>query len=331
MDKIDFVVLWVDGNDPQWRKERQKYLPMEINSGNAENRFRDWDLMRYWFRGVEKFAPWVNNVYFVTWGHHPEWLNFNHPKLRVVNHKDYIPAEYLPTFNSNVIELNLHRLTELSETFVLFNDDMWLTDYVEKSDFFKEGKPLDTVRLGQTFAISLEDVGPYAVFNNMALLNKYFQKKSVIRQNWRSIFSLKYGVELIRNILLLPFGHFSGFYDTHLCSSHLKSTFAEIWTKEPLALDRCSRNRFREITDLTHGLMKNWYFCKGEVVPRSYKWGGYFSIGEDEELIPAIRKQKYKVICANDCDPNMDFEKWQAELVAAFETILPDKCSFEAF
>ena len=77
--------------------------------------------------------------------------------------------------------------------------------------------------------------------------------------------------------------------------------------------------------------MKNWYFCKGEVVPRSYKWGGYFSIGEDEELIPAIRKQKYKVICANDCDPNMDFEKWQAELVAAFETILPDKCSFEAF
>ena len=66
MDKIDFVVTWVDGNDPEWLQERAQYMPMRLDTGNAKNRFRDWGLMKYWFRGVEKFAPWVNHVYFVT-------------------------------------------------------------------------------------------------------------------------------------------------------------------------------------------------------------------------------------------------------------------------
>jgi hypothetical protein len=59
---------------------------------------------------VEKYAPWVNRVFFITCGQCPPWLNRNHPKLRLVDHKDFIPLEYLPTFNSMTIELNLHRI-----------------------------------------------------------------------------------------------------------------------------------------------------------------------------------------------------------------------------
>ena len=29
MMKIDFVVPWVDGSDPKWRKEKAKYCPEE--------------------------------------------------------------------------------------------------------------------------------------------------------------------------------------------------------------------------------------------------------------------------------------------------------------
>ena len=63
---IDFVVTWVDGNDPEWQNTRAKFLG-NITSGDnsGENRYRDWDLMRYWFRGVEKYAPWVNRIHFV--------------------------------------------------------------------------------------------------------------------------------------------------------------------------------------------------------------------------------------------------------------------------
>ena len=104
---IDFVIIWVDGNDKQWQAEKAKYDGKTVTNANSEVRFRDWDNLQYWFRGVEKFAPWVNKIHFVTWGHLPKWLDTTNPKLNIVNHKDYIPSKYLPTFNSHTIELNL--------------------------------------------------------------------------------------------------------------------------------------------------------------------------------------------------------------------------------
>ena len=121
-NKIDFVMIWVDGGDIEWRKEKNKYAGLPDDEINGEIRFRDWDNLKYWFRGVEKFAPWVNNVYFVTCGHYPKWLNLDCPKLKFVKHEDYIPKEYLPTFSANPIEINLHRIEGLSEKFVYFND-----------------------------------------------------------------------------------------------------------------------------------------------------------------------------------------------------------------
>ena len=67
-EKIDFVVLWVDGADPEWQSQRRQYRPEEQNNGDAKNRYRDWGLMPYWFRGVERYAPWVNRIWFVTNG-----------------------------------------------------------------------------------------------------------------------------------------------------------------------------------------------------------------------------------------------------------------------
>ena len=329
MDKIDFVVLWVDGNDPQWIAERAKYLPKEDKSASDPIRFRDWDLMRYWFRGVEKFAPWVNNIYFVTWGHYPEWLNLEHPKLKIVKHTEYIPHEYLPIFNSNTIELNLHRIDELSEHFVLFNDNMFLTKAVQPKDFFQNGLPCETVRLGQTFATSPDDVFNYTIFNNIAIINKYFYKKEVIKKHWRKFLSPKYGRENIRSILLLPFGHFSGFLDSHLPASHLKSTFKEIWNKEANVLSESCFCRFRDKKCVTHWVMKNWRFCEGQFEPRSIRWGKSYAIGADSAMLQELRKQKYYAVCLNDCDSNLDFELHQDQLKAVFEEILPEKSSFE--
>ena len=108
--KIDFVISWVDGADPAWRKEKYKYMGMNEPDAGAD-RYRDMGILKYWFRAVEAYAPWVNQIHFITWGHLPSWLNVNHPKLNIVNHNDYIPEEYLPTFNSHVIEHNLFRMT----------------------------------------------------------------------------------------------------------------------------------------------------------------------------------------------------------------------------
>lgn len=66
--KIDFVVTWVDGNDDDWLREKNKYLPNENDTSCSDNRYRDWELMRYWFRGIEKYAPWVNQIFFCDLG-----------------------------------------------------------------------------------------------------------------------------------------------------------------------------------------------------------------------------------------------------------------------
>ena len=73
----------------------------------------------------------------LTHGHLPKWLNINNPKLNIAKHSDFIPKEYLPTFSSHSIELNLHRIEGLVERFVYFNDDMFLLRPVKRELFLQ--------------------------------------------------------------------------------------------------------------------------------------------------------------------------------------------------
>ena len=78
---IDFVILWVDGNDPEWQSEKAKYDSNFNDDSNSVSRYRDWGLLPFWFRCIEKFTPWVNKIHFVTWGHIPEFLNLKFKTL----------------------------------------------------------------------------------------------------------------------------------------------------------------------------------------------------------------------------------------------------------
>ncbi len=133
---IDIVIAWVDGNDPTWQQIKALYeRPKNINTNedtktsidNTIQRYRDWENLQYLFRGIEKICSLCKNCsFFVTCGHLPSWLNTKAAKLHIVKHSDYIPEQYLPTFNSSCIELNFHRIDGLSENFIYFNDDFFL-------------------------------------------------------------------------------------------------------------------------------------------------------------------------------------------------------------
>ncbi|HGF7620540.1 TPA: Stealth CR1 domain-containing protein, partial [Enterococcus faecium] len=89
-EKIDFVITWVDESDALWKKSKDNYA-LEYNMKlNDASRYRDWGFLKYWFRSVEKNAPWVNRIYFVTEGHLPEWLDLSYEKLKVIKHSDFI-------------------------------------------------------------------------------------------------------------------------------------------------------------------------------------------------------------------------------------------------
>ena len=245
---VDFVVLWVDGNDPEWINEKNKYLKIQNNYSDndiSNNRFRDWDNMKYWFRAVEQYAPWVRTVHFVTWGHIPDFLNTKCEKINIVKHTDFIPAEYLPTFNSCSIELNLHRIKELSEQFVYFNDDMFLTNKIDYSDFFKNGLPKEEGLEGTLSSPGDNNSYFHNILNCMDLINKNFNKREVYKQNLFKYFNPVYGLENVRNIALLPWRYYSGFKNSHLPVPLLKSTLNTVWEKEYKRLDASCRNKFR--------------------------------------------------------------------------------------
>lgn len=330
-EKIDFVILWVDGTDPEWQRQRRSYAREDMDNGDDENRFRDWGLMKYWFRGVERFAPWVNRVFLVTNGQVPKWLDLTHPKLRLIKHQDYIPEKFLPTFNSNVIELWLHKIPELGEEFVLFNDDMFLTAPVKPEEFFKDGLPCESALLDMATAPGPEDCLPHMQINNFALINRHFNKKEVLKKNGRKFFTLKYRGDLLRNLLLFPFQYFSCFRDSHLPTSYLKSTFQKVWTEEGPLLEECGNHRFRSKGDLTHWLMKSWQICEGKFHSRSTAWGRHYELWEDdlEEITRNLERQKYHVVCLNDSKTDIDFEHTQRKLQESFHRILPEPSGFE--
>lgn len=325
-EPIDFIICWVDDNDPRWQREKSEYQ-CETQGDNRKIRYRDWDNLQYWFRGVERFAPWVNKIHFVTWGHVPSWLNTDHPKINIVNHKEYIPEEYLPTFSARPIEVNLHRIKGLSEQFVYFNDDMFITKPLKKEDFFKKGLPCDIAALD--IAIKEDEAHATSVFNSVRLINNHFNKNKSIKKDFLKWYNVKYGRFLIRTLLLTPWKLFTGFNTPHLPNAYLKKTFQDVWGYEYEKLHVTSGNKFRETTDVTQYLFKFWQLASGRFTPRA-NLGKMFKIGVDSKSITnCIEKQKYKIMCLNDNENITNFEENKNKIIKSFNKILKKKSSFE--
>ncbi|MBM7635983.1 stealth family protein [Streptococcus saliviloxodontae] len=328
MEKIDFVVTWVDGSDPEWLAQKNEFATGSDEKLNSDSRYRDWDIFKYWFRLVEKNAPWVNKIFLITAGHLPEWLNINNEKLVVVKHSDYIDAQYLPTFNSNVIELNITNLKDLSEHFVLFNDDMFIIDKVSPEDFFKNGLPLDTGIFSPIVPIS--GTVSNTLVNNVAIINKKFNTRSILKKNFTKYFNFKYGIHNVKNICVLPWSNILGFYDTHIPVSYLKSEFLEAteFAKEEVKL--ASKNKFRNLNDISHWFVRYWQLSKGQFKPRSIHFGKMYGIEEEIEKIEQnMKSSRHKLVCLEDGESVLDFKSSKEKIVKLFEEVFPEKSKFE--
>jgi len=326
---VDIVVTWVDDSDLEWRKRRDQYKNVKNDSeAQSDLRFRDWDLLKYWFRGIEKFAPWARKIFLVTVNPVPKWLNLDNERVVLVHHNDFIPEQYLPTYNSRVIELNLHRIIGLSENFVYFNDDYFLCRPTKKDHFFKGNSPR---AMAVSNSLSVGDNISHAMLNNIQVLNDNFSKHQVIRESPLKWFNPKYGLATLQNLALLPWPRFTGFHNHHLPLALKKSVAKEIWELEYEVLDRTSRSRFRQFTDVNPFLLSWWSICTGNFAPAPLKsYGRYFQLDQAgvEPVVESIRKQKYATICINDGSiPDLDEAKRQIQ--HAFQAILEESCSFE--
>lgn len=329
---IDIVIPWVDEKDSEWQKSKAKY---ETGYGfEASNmRFQCWDNLHLWFRAIEVCLPWYNRIFLITCGHVPVFLNTDHERLRLVRHDEYIPAQYLPTFNSNTIEMNLHRIQELSENFILFSDDVFPLLPIDEEYYFRDDLVCDEAVENIITTTSFGAVSKatrYAQVNNMFIINKYFKKREVQKRNWEKWYCEDYGDRLERTRACAYWYDFPGFYDPHMANAMKKSMLAHLWEIEPEALDKGSKDRFRGASDVTQYLIRYWQLCTGKFYPRRTQGKVYFpAIDTYQDVVDAIHKQLYPMISFNEnCTPD-EFTVMKEAINAALESLFPQRSSFE--
>lgn len=329
---VDLVIPWVDGNDREWQAVRAKYFDVSSSNLDASSaRFRDWNLLQYVFRSIEKNLPWIRKVHFITYGHLPTWLNLNHPKLNIVNHKDFIPSQYLPTFSSHPIELNIHRIQGLSDHFIYSNDDIYFTNSCSIEDFFINGLRVDTLCEEKLFYFK-KTVMEHITENIIREINIHFPNKAeIIKKNKDLWFKYPNKNWLNQNYCRI-FPHFQGFAIDHMALAFKKSDIEVIWKNCPDILNATCQHRFRNSQDVSIWLARYWSFVTGNFFPAKNKIGKYYNAfdvmysNKKKELLA----NNSKIICYNDTiTRHFKIEDIIPEIATVLNTLFPNKSEYE--
>lgn len=299
---VDFVVLWVDGNDPEFVRIRNKWverlgLPIPLAA-----RFVQADELRYVLRSAERNLSWVTRVVLVTNGQLPQWLNTKHSRLKILRHQEFLPADCLPTFNSCAIEAGLVRWQGMAEHFLLANDDTFVLRPTLRSYFFpREGLSANYITVFKRKDYTASAYGQQLLAAQKLLAGRF--KRA--------------------DFLLEPH---------HNIDAYIKSGCLEAWRLfRPLLTATCA-SRFRAKTDISRYVFAGVSVSLGKAVwRRTHRSRWFGSDGMVWELWQNYAKeiQKYnpRLVCLNDSEQctNADREK----LTRYLQRIFPVKSSFE--
>lgn len=291
---MDVVITYVNGLDPLWLQDYSRTAGESI----LKKRYRDWGTLRFLLRGVEKYMPYTGKVHLVVArdSQVPEWINRDN--VHVVLHKDIIPEEHLPTFNSSMIEMFLHRIDGLSERYVYFNDDMFPLRPIPEESFFVDGKA--TIGFRKVY-FKMSDYKKL-VFMSDSLARAALGKK-------RSLYAVR---------------------PQHICSPMLKSCCEELYSKvESQIMD--SLSPLRERKNYNQYLFLDYMLFSGKAISRSLSVKhfslGASSIGKISDFITAPGRD---FACINDVTMSETrFLSCRDSILEAFGRRFPDKSKYE--
>ncbi|WP_234335836.1 stealth family protein [Streptomyces sp. NRRL S-1022] len=272
---VDAVYTWVDGDDPVMAVKRRAHQALSDNviapRETGASRYTSHDELKYALRSLEMYAGFIRNIYLVTDSQVPSWLDPDAAGLTVVDHRDILPADALPVFNSHAIESRLHHIPGLSEQYLYFNDDVFINRPVRAENFFHGNGiariPLSPLKLGVGAPHPLEPA-PNSAGKNA---------REVIRR-------------------------FHGRYVTHksLHTPHpqLLSVMREMESLGIEELQRTSYSRFRSTTDVAPAstLHHHWAIATGRAVPAEYSFR-YVQLGT-----PDMRRRLARLAAGEDVD-----------------------------
>jgi hypothetical protein len=291
---MDVVITYVDGLDPLWQRDYEECTNIPI----LEKRFRDWGTLRYLMRGIAVNMPFIRKVHLVVArdSQVPEWVNRN--EVNVVLHKDIIPEQFIPTFNCNPIELHMHRIEDLDEQYVYFNDDVFPLMKCEPTDFFVDGKG----QLGMSHHLFSFD-----------MFKKICRNSDVIA---RRALGMKPSLFFLR--------------PQHVCTPMIKSECAEMYERVKDDL-HASITMTRTAKNISQYVFLNYMYLKGTLQNKRLS-KRHFSLGitSVKELREFITNPTRKFTCINDVKLSHErFEELRRVLIEAFETLLPNKSKYE--
>jgi hypothetical protein len=294
---IDVVYTWVDGADPAWRLEFERWSKTsgrDLSEGAfEEGRFRSRDELRYSLRSVWAYAGWVRHIYIVTAGQRPSWL-VDHPHVTVVDHSDILPTDALPTFNSHAIESALHRIDGLSEQFVYFNDDVFLGRSLRPEAFFTSN-------------------GLPRVFVSDARLPGFVDTDSL---------DVDRAAQNGRDLLVQRFGRVPAGKPFHTAFPLLRSVMEDIDAEFPDVVKATSHSRFRSATDLSiaSSFAQHWALATQRGVLGNIR-NEYVHVesGRLRWHLDRIRLGRdFDTFCINETEQRTDDASQREQLIRAF-------------
>jgi hypothetical protein len=310
---IDVVYTWVDGNDPVWLERKRRAhdsagLGTLHEFANNNSRFTSHDELRYSLRSLDMYANWVRRVYLVTDDQVPNWLDCEHPKLRVVSHRElFADRGRLPTFNSHAIESQLHHLEHLSEHYLYMNDDVFFGRPVSPDIFF--------------------------LSNGLA---QYFSSKAKIglggsRQDDMPQMSAG---KNNRDLLFKTFDFTVSNKFKHVPHSQRRSVMDELENNFPELFEQTASHQFRSEQDysVAASLHHSYAYAISKAVPGVLRYF-YADIAAAEtpaRLRHLLRTRDYDVFCLNDHDSStMDAQEQTHQMQRFLSSYFPLPSCFE--
>jgi len=294
---VDAIISYVNGNDPIWLEAYKN----EIGNAPDITRFRDWGTLKYILRGIDKFMPFIDRVMLIVSSDSQVPGYINRDTVKIIKHEDFIPAKYLPTFNSNTIELFIPKIEGLSDKFLYYNDDFFVVMPCTEEDFFIDGVPKINMQ-------KIPDVNP----------------------GFKKICENSYNLaNLIVNGKKTSFK--TPFVPQHTITPMIRSKCLE-WLKNGYKTITETISRERKQFNVCQYLYTDALFINGCFVnePISFEMLRY-CVDEFDYILETIKHPRTKTICINEPQKQIDSD-WdhdRLKITEAFEILLPNKSKHE--
>lgn len=298
-NNIDVVIAYVDNTDINWQNQLSVCIQQPNEYDNFQEvrseRFRSYGTLPVLTKLIRSKMKFVDNIYVIVALESQIPDELKNSDVKFILHNEIIPEQFLPVFNSQTIEMFIHRIPNLKEHFIYFNDDIFPIKELNITDFFYDNKPVTHLRRW-----SFQNI--HTQFRRVC-----FNSFLVANESAGNITDI--------NNLLFPY---------HSVSPMFKSDCDELYEKNKATIFK-SISKFRQQFNMNQYLYSIYSCLKRGYIDQSgvfdYTWLTHILNSANYLL----KEQQAKIICINDKGSQIsddDFGIYKEKLILTLESLV---------